>query len=356
MRRMNRYLGKQLLFGTGVALLALLTIDTIVGFLDEIEKLSLSYTLLQIVTNSLLEIVISVYDLLPIAVLLGCIISLSNLAVNAEFLALRAAGYARIQLSAALLRVGVLLMASIFIYGETVVPWAHAKQYQNKHCCENHFHFFKADRKYWFHEADYFINFEEFQENIYRTVGVFELNKNYQLARYIEAPRALASPAKKNWLLEDVTLYSFTEKNVMQVEQREQLELPITLNHLANSMPEVFMQEHMNILQLTDYIDFLEANTLHSEPYQLAFWTRFNTALSVLVMILLATPWLFAATQRATMGKRFFSGVLIGLVYMIVSQISGNLSIVYALPIWFGVFLPSVLFSGVGLYLLQRVR
>ena len=344
------------MFGTGVALLALLTIDAMIDFLDEIEKLSSTYTLALILSNSLLEIVISIYDLLPIAVLLGCIISLSNLAVNAEFLALRASGYARIELSAALLRVGVLLMGSVFIYGETVVPWAQAKQYQNKHCCESHFHFFKADRKYWFHEADYFISFEELQGNIYRAVGVFELNKNYQLARYIEAPRARANPTEKVWLLEDATLYSFTEKNVMQVEQKEQLALPIMLSYVASGMPEVFMQDHMNILQLTDYIAFLEMNSLHSEPYQLAFWTRFNTALSILVMILLATPWLLAATQRATMGKRFFSGVLIGLVYMIVSQISGNLSIAYAFPTWFGVFLPSVFFSGLGFYLLQKVR
>lgn len=357
MRTVDIYLGRQLLIGTSVALLALLAIDGVIDFLDEIEKVDQYYSLSNMLFNSLLEIIISAYQLLPIAVLLGCVISLGNLAVNAEFLALRACGYARIQLSSSILLVGSLLMAVSFIYGEVVVPAAKIKQYQNKYCCEEVSHFFEANKKYWFHEANYFVNFKESLDNdIYRQVEVFELDKNYQLVQYIEANQAAAMPAEELWVLEDANVYSFTQPNTVAVERWERWELPTAVSTLTEEMPELLKQDYMNLLQLYDYIGFLDANTLHSKSYELAFWTRFSAMLSILVMILLATPWIFAAHQRATMGKRFFIGVLIGLAYLIASQVFSNFSITYAFPVWFGVFLPVILFSAIGLFLLRMVR
>ena len=94
-RIVDFYLARQLLTGIVVALLALLAIDGVVDFLDEIDKVDADYPIGTMLFYSLLEIAISAYELLPIAVLLGCLVGLGSMAINFEFLALRACGYTR---------------------------------------------------------------------------------------------------------------------------------------------------------------------------------------------------------------------------------------------------------------------
>ena len=93
------YLARQLLTGIAVALLALLAIDGVIDFLDEIDKVDADYPIGTMLFYSVLEIAVSAYELLPIAVLLGCMVGLGSMAVNFEFLALRACGYTRMRIA-----------------------------------------------------------------------------------------------------------------------------------------------------------------------------------------------------------------------------------------------------------------
>ena len=357
MRIVDLYLARHLWSGIVVALLALLAIDGVIDFLDEIDRVDADYPLQTMLFYSLLEIVVSAYELLPIAVLLGCMVGLGGLAVNFEFLALRACGYTRMRIAYSILTVGVLLMIGTFIYGETVVPKAQYQQYQIKHCCERQSHFFAADNGYWLREGDYFINFKTLpSDNEYLDVAVFELNQNYSLLRHIEAERASAHADKQILVLQDAEILTFGDKNRIERQYAEQLQIPFTMSALVQTMPESLKHEHMNLYQLHSYINFLKRNELNADTYELALWTRFSTMLSILVVILLAIPWIFGSVQSATVGKRFFVAILLGLAYVITGRIFANLSISYDLAAWLGAFSPVILFSLLGFYLLKAIR
>ena len=351
------YLARQLLTGIVVALLALLAIDGVIDFLDEIDKVDADYPIGAMLFYSVLEIAVSTYELLPIAVLLGCMVGLGSMAVNFEFLALRACGYTRMRIAYSILAVGALLMIGTFIYGEFVVPKAQYRQYQIKHCCEQQSHFFESDTGYWLREGDYFINFKTLlNDDEYLDVNVFELNQSYRLLRHIEAQRAVTSVDEGILILHDAELFLFGNENRIQKRIAEQLRIPFTISELTHTMPESLRQEHMNFRQLYAYIEFLRRSELNTDVYELALWTRFSTMLSILVVILLAIPWIFGSVQSATMGKRFFTAILLGLSYIIASQIFGNLSISYHFSAWLGAFLPIILFSLLGFYLLRVIR
>lgn len=351
------YLARQLLTGIVVALLALLAIDGVIDFLDEIDKVDADYPLKTMLFYSLLEVAVSAYELLPIAVLLGCLVGLGGLAVNFEFLALRACGYTRLRIAYSILAVGALLMVGTFIYGEFVVPKAQYQQYQIKHCCKQQSHFFESDTGYWLREGDYFINFKVWQnDNEYLDVNVFELDENYHLLRHIKAQEATVLFEKKALVMQDVELFLFGEENRIQKQAVAQLQIPFTISELTETMPTTLRQEHMNLYQLYSYINFLKRSEMNTDVYELALWTRISTMLSMLVVILLAIPWIFGSVQSATMGKRFFIAVLLGLSYIIASQIFGNLSISYHFPAWLGAFSPVILFLLLGFYLLKVIR
>ena len=357
MRIIDFYLSRQLLTGIAVALLALLAVDGVIDFLDEIDRVNNDYPLKTMLFYSVLEIAISAYELLPIAVLLGCIVGLGGLAVNFEFLALRSCGYPRIRIAYSILMVGALLMIGTFIYGDFVVPQAQYHQYQIKHCCQQQSHFFAAHNGYWHREGNYFINFKKLtDDDQYRTINVFELNENYRLLKHIKAARASASTDKKTLLLHAAETLVFAQDDHIAKQYTEQLQIPFTISELTRTLPESLRHEQMNLSQLYLYIDFLAANELNADVYELALWTRFSSVLSILVVILLAIPWIFASVQSATMGKRFFMAILLGLSYVIVSRIFANLSIGYDFPLWLGAFAPLILFSLLGFYLLRVIR
>ena len=237
------------------------------------------------------------------------------------------------------------------------MPKAQYQQYQIRHCCEQRSHFFESDSGYWLREGDYFVNFKTLlNDDEYLDVSVFELNQNYRLLRHVKAKRAVASVNKRILILHDAELVLFGKENRIQKRIAERLQIPFMISELTNTMPESLKQEHMNLRQLYAYIQFLKRSELNTDVYELALWTRLSTMLSILVVILLAIPWIFGSVQSAAMGKRFFTAVLLGLAYIIASQIFGNLSISYHFPAWLGAFLPVILFSLLGFYLLRVIR
>jgi len=357
MRIIDFYLARQLLTGIVVALLALLAIDGVIDFLDEIDKVDDDYPLPTMLRNSLFEIAVSAYELLPIAVLLGCMVGLGGLAVNFEFLALRACGYTRMRIAYSILTVGFLLMIGTFVYGDLVVPKAQYHQYMIKHCCEPHSHFFEADNGYWLREGNYFINFKaQSGDSEYLDLNIYQLNEDYRLQKHIRAQQATVPPDKEILVLPNAEVFIFGEESRIDRRYDAQLQIPFTISEVTRTMPNSLNHEHMNLYQLYSYIQFLERNELNTDIYELALWTRFSSVLSILVVILLASPWIFASVQSATMGKRFIVGVLLGLSYIIASRIVGNLSIGYHLPLWLGAFSPVIVFSLLGFYLLRVIR
>ena len=54
------------------------------------------------------------------------------------------------------------------------------------------------------------------------------------------------------------------------------------------------------------------------------------------------------------MGARIMMGVATGILFFIVNEVLGSLSLVYQLPAIFGAFMPSLIFVTVALYFLKK--
>jgi len=133
MRQIDRYLGRSLLGGAALALLALAAVDAMISLVDEVKDVDDDYTLADAALYTVLMLVAGVYELLPVAVLVGAVISLGNLAAQSELVAFRALHYSRARITASVLMSGALLMVFAFVLGETAVPAAVEKAQQIKH-------------------------------------------------------------------------------------------------------------------------------------------------------------------------------------------------------------------------------
>ena len=88
-RMLYRDIGASVIF----VALAFLSLSFFIDFVDELQKLGRgSYTLWRAVVSALIELPGNLYELMPIAVLIGTIYSLSRLAQSSEFTILRTGG------------------------------------------------------------------------------------------------------------------------------------------------------------------------------------------------------------------------------------------------------------------------
>lgn len=185
-------------------------------------------------------------------------------------------------------------------------------------------------------------------------VSVYELNDEHHLARIIEAGRAQATADA--WVLADVTLSELRGDEV-SITRRERLHLPRAAPGGAGEGDVSELNPAaMNVFQLFDYVEFLRASKLSGARAELALWTRFSAALSIIVMLLLAMPWIFFSARSTGSGRRLFFAILISLAYMIGSRVIGDAAVVWQMPPVVGAFLPVALFAAAGAVLLKRLQ
>lgn len=359
MRQIDRYLGRSLLGGAALALLALSAVDAMISLVDEVKDVDDDYTLADAMLYTVLMLVAGVYELLPVAVLVGAVISLGNLAAQSELVALRALHYSRARITASVLMTGALLMLFTFVMGETAVPAAVGKAHQIKHARQASQSAPESAAESaggrWLRDGRHFIHIgAAAADGWHDEVSVYELNDEHHLARMIEAGRAQATADE--WVLADVTLSELRGDEV-SITRRERLHLPRAAPGGAGERDvSALNPAAMNVFQLFDYVEFLRASKLSGARAELALWTRFSAALSIIVMLLLAMPWIFFSARSAGSGRRLFFAILISLAYMIGSRVIGDAAVVWQMPPVVGAFLPVALFAAAGAVLLKRLQ
>jgi lipopolysaccharide export system permease protein len=112
--------------------------------------------------------------------------------------------------------------------------------------------------------------------------------------------------------------------------------------------------ESLSLRGLSDYLEYLEANKQDPSRYLLAFWRKIAQPFTLAVMLLVALSFIFGPLRSVSMGARIMMGVATGILFFIVNEVLGSLSLVYQLPAIFGAFMPSLIFVSIALYLMNK--
>jgi lipopolysaccharide export system permease protein len=105
---------------------------------------------------------------------------------------------------------------------------------------------------------------------------------------------------------------------------------------------------------LYNYKSFLVKNNLDNSVESLTFWQKIFAPLTVIVMCLLAVPFVLGSQREGNAGQRLIIGILLGLAYVVVSRLITQLGVqINILPV-LNAIAPSVLFFILSIYLLYR--
>ncbi|MGI9302438.1 MAG: LPS export ABC transporter permease LptG [Gammaproteobacteria bacterium] len=354
MRILDRYLGRAVIFGTVTALLMLVSLDVFFAFINEMDDVGRNgYTVLRAIYVTLLTTPRRIYDLFPSAVLLGSLLSLGNLAAHSELIVVRAVGIGKTQVILSVLKAGLILMLISVVLGEVVAPESEQRAQNLRRVGESERLTLKTRDGLWAKDGNRFLNVREvFPDLRLGTIRVYEFDDDLRLTRATFANGAFYQ--NKNWVVQGIRQSVIDEQGVSTRALAQEIWPRLLAPELFDVI--VVKPEQMSASTLYRYVGYMNDNALDADRYELAFWTRFTTPLSSLVMLLLAVPFVFATNRAGAAGQRLFIGIVIGVVFYLVNRMLNNLSLVYGLPPTVGAFAPLLIFAAVGAVAIRRVR
>ena len=352
MRLLRRYLGREVLLAT---LLIFVALVMLFGFFDLIQELSDvgrgGYTFTTALLYVALHLPSRMYELFPVAALIGTLFAISQLVANSEFTVMRASGASMSQVTWSVVRIGLPLAIATFLAGEFVAPPAErlaqtlrassrggssqvvAQQFQSG---------------FWFKQDRTFVNIRSVLADMTLVgVHIYEFDADARLIRERSADSGRFDADHNQWQLSEV---STTELSAGETSVSS---TPTWMweTVLRPSILTVYTvaPERLELDALYDNIKMLSANSQKTSRFEIAFWSKIFYPLSVITMMILALP--FAQFQRRSsgVGLRIFIGTMLGLAFFLIGRLFSNLGVLNDWPPLFSAVTPLVFFILVAM-------
>jgi len=184
-------------------------------------------------------------------------------------------------------------------------------------------------------------------------VWLFELGPDQALKRIARADSADIDPSN-NWVLANYAETSFVDTGIEARKERESTETyGLNQDLLALS---VVRQDMLDTPALQRYIAYLHENNLDARSYEIAYWKRLADVVSVVLMTVLALPFVFGGLRSAGTGARLLLGLVIGLSYYVLGQLLASGGEVYGIDPRVVAWAPSGVLLAVTAIAFTRAR
>jgi lipopolysaccharide export system permease protein len=353
---LDRYLAASIITSMLLVMAVLLALFAFIQFVDALSDIGKAdYQLADAVKYVLLSLPRQAFEIFPMAALLGTTLGLSALAADAELVAMRAAGVSLLRIVGATMKVGIILAILAVLIGEFLVPETQRIAEEGRAKALKIRITQQGDQGLWMRDGQAFVHVGEVLPDLSLLhVDIYEFDENDRLRSQTSAARGGYDPNSRHWWLGDVHESELTATKV-QSRRIQQEEWNSTLT------PELFKvftvrPEGLSLLQLYRYISHLRQNHQNTGPYALAFWQKLVAPFSTVVMMVLAVPFVFGQQRSGGIGARLFTGIILGLAFFVVSRGFGYFGLLYGIPAMVGAVLPTLLFFGLAMWMLQRAR
>jgi len=354
MKIIDRYVLKTQLVSVLLVLFVLMGLAAFIGFLGEADKAGTGdYTLANAFAYIMMTLPQTAIDMFPAATLIGSLLGLGALASRSELIAMRAAGVSIKRLAISVGIVGVLLMSSSAIISEWIAPQAEAYAKKERSRLLNRDIVMAGEQGVWFKDGDRIVNITEWRD----PTAVGQVNQFFfdQSNKLLSIKRAQKGRYQNNeWKLKDIVSTDFSNPNISFQEQAKS-EWQVNLEPQTLQMFSV-EPDHLNSKNLLDYTRFLKVNGIESQRYEVAFWSRIATSASIVLMSLLALPFVFGSLRTGNTGVRLFFGVIIGISYMSANKLLIGTGTVYGLNAFLSAWMPTFVLAIITFIAIARTR
>jgi lipopolysaccharide export system permease protein len=331
-----------------VGFLALFFFFDLVDELGNVGRGLQPYRLTQALLYVALRMPSHLYELLPIAVLIGTIFVMARFAQSSEYTILRTSGLGPWRALRALLLLGVGFTILTFATGDYLAPLSDRTAQLLKARMGGGLSigttgaWLKERQRYLSYNVNVFAMTPDGQMN---RVRIFEADSRGFLVSITQAPKAAFSEGA--WVLQDVERTEFNTDDKSSRVERIKLPNMRWPTEITQEMVSVALlkPDRMSTIALFQYIRHLEANSQTSQRYEIEFWRKVFYPLSCLVMVVLALPFAYLHFRSGGITTYVFGGVLIGISFFMLNNVFGYIGNLQNWQPWLTAAAPGLIYT-----------
>jgi lipopolysaccharide export system permease protein len=358
MKTLRRLIYGEVISSIGFVTLGFLSLFFFFDFVEEVQSVgrhaATGYRLIHALSYVALMVPSHLYELMPIAVLIGTIFVMSRLAQSSEYTILRTSGLDPWRALKMLLVLGLGFVAFTFVVGDYVSPATDRAaqllkaRYTGRITLGQTGAWLKERQAY----AQFAVNVNELTaDGNLRGVRIFEFDNRGLLISTMVAETATMKE-EDAWQLQQVQRTEFPVNGASGAQiERSQIESLRWPNQLSSEMVSTALlkPERMGTVDLFQYIQHLQNNAQTAQRYEIEFWKKVFYPLSCLVMVVLALPFAYLHFRSGGIAAYVFGGVMAGISFFLLNNVFGYMGNLQNWQPWLTAALPGLIYTVISL-------
>ena len=344
MKIKDRYIANTLLTYSIVVLLVWLSLYSFFNFLAELNSVgTVNYTILEAFKYIVLQLPEVAYDQVSPVILLGCVLGMGHLATTGQLIILRASGISILKITWLTLKNAIIFLIFLTLIGELVAPTltTYAENERSNALGQNSLS--SSQDGFWIRDGDNFINVENNVDgSLFNGITVIEVNKSNKIERVVESKSAIFDGQNIN--MDSTNIFSINSTNLFDdiaLKERKLYKKRVTFDQdLIDSLEKE--PKDLTTLTIVKQIQFLTDNKLRAEVFEVELYKRLVKPITLVAMILMAMLFIFGSIRDATLGRKIFFGVAIGLSFELIFRIGSALALSFDFSPLLSTFVPAI--------------
>lgn len=377
---LQRYFAINIAQSTAFVLVAFLALISFMDLTSELPSVGKGgYEFQHAIMYILLLVPGNVYQVMPVAALLGTIYTMAQFASSSEFTIMRASSMSTRMAGWMLFKIGIVLVLITFVFGELIIPRTAPLAERVRLAAKGSTLSAEFRSGMWTKDSIHaegvkgpvvgtrFFNVRQIRpDGQLVDVRLYEFDVNMRMRALITAAGGTYG-GNNTWRLRDVSETVFSNSRALPapgtpVPQGQSIaasfgqetaavatrKLP-TLELASEITPKILSvsrsePERMSANELAAYTRHLAENRQETERFKVAFWKKIIDPLSILVLMALALPFAYLHTRSGGVSLKIFVGIMIGVAFLLLNALFSSLGMLTALPAFFTAAAPSLLF------------
>jgi len=335
-----------------------------------------------------------VYEVMPVAALIGTIYAMAQFAQSSEFTIMRASSMSTRMAGWMLFKIGILFVIVTFIFGELITPRTAplaekvrlsakgatlASEFRSGMWTKDNVHAEGPNGTRGPVIGSRFFNARQIRpDGQLLDVHVYEFDKAMRMRALVTAASATFL-GNGTWRLKDVAQTEFSNSRTLPdpgapvpegqtIQSTYGQETSAVANRKLASMdlvseitPKILQvsrrdPERMSAHELRVYSRHLSENRQESERFQIAYWKKIVGPLAIFVLMALALPFAYLHTRSGGVSLKIFIGIMIGVGFILIDSLFSHLGLLSTWPAFFTAAAPSLLFLLLAIGALRWVE
>jgi len=298
-----------------------------------------------------------IYELMPIAVLIGTIYVMARMAQSSEFTILRTSGLGPVMALRLLIGLGLAFVVLTFVVGDYLSPFCdkQAQLLKSKYFGQ----ISVGQTGAWLNEKQAFshqaVNVGALtSDGSMRNIKIYEFNNQGRMISLTHSASGDFLLDDDAWLLKGVKRDEFpSDENAQNLKPVVRLDVA-QLRWPTTIKPEMvavalLKPERMGTIDLFQFVQHLQANAQTTQRYEIEFWKKVFYPVSCLVMVVLALPFAYLHFRSSNISTLVFAGVMIGISFFLMNNVFGYIGNLNQWVPWLAAATPGIIYTVVSL-------